>query len=192
MHSSTLLMWRILKGLKLIELKVEIHSVKVRHISCYFKSVACYTDSPDTTKANLDHISHHVVIIQLITLPIRLVPHCQTVWIQFFFNFPPLFPSDYVFFSFVSFSSPSLMFLPLFFSLGCLSRAALIKHRVGGGTESSSRADEKGSNSSSQDGTLTHNGPAILSAPHRFPAESPLLRQLFNRPPLAQNTPTHT
>lgn len=57
------------------------------------------------------------------------------------------------------------MFLPLVFSLDCLSRAALIKHAVGGGTESSSRAEEKGSNSSSQDGTLTHNGPAILSAP---------------------------
>ncbi|KAG7483416.1 hypothetical protein JOB18_048084 [Solea senegalensis] len=47
--------------------------------------------------------------------------------------------------------------------------AALIKHGVGGGTESSSRAEEKGSNSSSQDGALTHNGPAILSAPPQIP-----------------------
>lgn len=39
---------------------------------------------------------------------------------------------------------------------------------------------------------MTHNGPAILSAPHRFPTESPLLRQLFNRPPLPSHTPTRT
>lgn len=82
--------------------------------------------------------------------------------------------------------------LPRFSYLCCLYRAALIKHGVGGGTESSSRAEEKGSNSSSQDGTLTYNGPAVLSAPHRVPTESPLLRQLFNRPPLTTHFQLHT
>lgn len=48
-------------------------------------------------------------------------------------------------------------------------RAALIKHGVGGGTESSSWAEEKGSNSTSQDGTVTHNGPAIPSVPPWIP-----------------------
>ena len=105
-----------------------------------------------------------------------------------FLSFPLFPPDDYVFF-FLPLLSPSL---PRFSSLRCLYRAALIKHGVGGGTESSSRAEEKGSNSSSQDGTLTYNGPAVLSAPHRFPTESPLLRQLFNRPPLTTHFQLHT
>lgn len=169
----------------------QIRPVKVSHISCCFQSVVCYRDCHDTTRSNFYHISHHVAIIHLITHPIKLAQHCQAVWIQFFFRFPPLSLNDYVF-SFVCFLFSWLVFLPLFFSLGCLSRVALIKHGVGGGTESSSRAEEKGSNSSSQDGTLTHNGSAILFAPHRFLTESPLLRQLFNRPPLIQHTHTHT
>lgn len=51
-----------------------------------------------------------------------------------------------------------------FFILGYLSKAAIIKYEVFGGAGSSSRAEEKDSNSSSQDETVTHNGPAILSA----------------------------
>lgn len=70
------------------------------------------------------------------------------------------------------------MFLPLSF-LRRLSRAALIKHGVGGGTESSSRAEEKGSNSTSQDGTVTHNGPAILSAPPQIPNWKPSPQAAF-------------
>lgn len=99
-------------------------------------------------------------------------------------NFPHLSLNDNIFCC-----SLLLMFFPLF-SLCCLSASALIKHGVAV-EQSSSRAEEKGSNSTSQDGTVTHNGPAILSAPHRFPTESPLLRQLFNRLSLIQRTHPH-
>lgn len=146
------------------------------------------------TPPGLTFIIFHIMLLSYTSLHIQsnlhsIAKRCES---NFSFAFPPLSLNDYVF-SFVCFLFSWLVFLPLFFSLGCLSRVALIKHGVGGGTESSSRAEEKGSNSSSQDGTLTHNGPAILSAPHRFLTESPLLRQLFNRPPLTQHThtPTH-
>ena len=139
-------------------------------------------------------IIFHIMLISFTSLDFQIVlcsiaKRCES---SFSFTFPHFSPVIMFSFHLSLFSSPSLMSLPLLSSLGCLSSAALIKHRVGGGTAPSSRADEKGSNSSSQDGTLTHNGPAILSAPHRFPTESPLLRQLFNRPPpQPEHTPTH-
>lgn len=142
------------------------------------------------TLPGLTFIIFHVMLLSYISLHFQSNLHSIAKRHESNFSFSfPLFPPMIMFFSFVFFLSSWLMFLSLF-SLGCLSRAVLIKHGVGGGTESSSRAEEKGSNSSSQDGTLTHNGPAILSAPHRFLTESPLLRQLFNRPPLTQHTHT--
>lgn len=185
--AASLFAWGVLKGGgSVIELKVKSTLWKFGHIRRYFQSAACCRDARDTARANLHHISHHVVITHLITFPIKLAQHCQTVWIQFFSLFP-FFPLMSVYF--LPLLSPSL---PRFSYLCCLYRAALIKHGVGGGTESSSRAEEKGSNSSSQDGTLTYNGPAVLSAPHRVPTESPLLRQLFNRPPLTTHFQLHT
>lgn len=163
-------------------MKVKCTRQKLCH--CYFNQRFASNRPDDTTRVNHYHISHHAVISHLITLPIKLAQHCQTVWIQFF-SFPIFSPMTMSFFSPLPYCHCSCSFVS---SLSCLSRAALIKHGVGGGTESSSRAEEKGSNSTSQDGTVTHNGPAILSAPHRLPTESPLLRQLFNRPPLTQHT----
>lgn len=54
--------------------------------------------------------------------------------------------------------------------LSSFLRTALIKHGVGGGAESSSWAEEKGSNSTSQDGAVTHNGPTILLVPPWIPS----------------------
>lgn len=188
MHSLTLCTWDILNGQMLKELKVKQSARTLAHMSCWLQSEARSRGSPDSLRSSLYHISSHVVIIHLIALAIKLAQRCQMAWIQFSVLFPLFFsPLAWLcFFIFICLSSSS--FLLLLSSLLCLSRAALIKRGVGVGTESSSRAEEKGSNSSSQDGALTHNGPAILSAPHRFPTESPLLRQLFNRPPLTPHT----
>lgn len=103
----------------------------------------------------------------------------QTVWTPTPSPHPaPLVPQFRFFFS----SIPSVCHLSCS-PLASFLRAALIKHGVGDGAESSSWAEEKGSNSTSQDGAVTHNGPTILSVPPWIPQlKSPLLRQLFNRP----------
>lgn len=78
----------------------------------------------------------------------------------FFPVFSPLVPQLWFFSHPLCSCSPLSSFL----------HTALIKHGVGGGAESSSWAEEKGSNSTSQDGTVTHNGPTILLVPPWIPS----------------------
>ena len=140
------------------------------------------------TPPGLTIIIFHIMLLSVTSLPYQSNSHSIAKLCESNFSLSPSFPQWLCHF-FPPLALPychcSCSFVS---SLSCLSRAALIKHGVGGGTEASSRAEEKGSNSTSQDGAVTHNGPAILSAPHRLPTESPLLRQPFNRPPLTQHT----
>lgn len=166
MHSSTLFIWGILKGCKQTENESQtapcesfVTLAAIFPITVMLPGFPSHHHgSPLSYFTSCCHHSPHYTSNQTCTaLPNVVNP--------IFFFFAHLFPNDCCCLSFISFLSPSL-FIVFSSPLSAVSAvAALIKHGVGGGTESSSRAEEKGSNSSSQDETLTHNGPAISSAP---------------------------
>lgn len=147
-------------GWRLIELKVSCATWELfRANCCYLQSEARWREPDDASRVKR-HYLHHVVISHSNIQVIKFAQLFQTVWIH-----PPLVPQFWFFFSPQSpvFVTPCVRRSPL-----CL-RTALIKHGVGDGAESSSWAEEKGSNSTSQDGAVTHNGPTILSVPPRIP-----------------------
>lgn len=142
-------------------MKVKCAVWELFHENCWYLQSEAYWREPDEASGvKRYHISHHVVISHSIIPVIKFAQLFQTVWIHFFPVFSPLVPQLWYFSHPLCSRSPLSSFL----------HTALIKHGVGGGAESSSWAEEKGSNSTSQDGAVTHNGPTILLVPPWIPS----------------------